>query len=147
MKTKIKWRLGELPTPSEVVGLLEAELLTKDEAREILISQETDEDRDKKSLQGEIIFLRELVQKLSNNRKADIVKEITVIERPYIKQPWFQPYYAYANTSNGIGYATSTNAVALGSASATTLTTTSGSNTLTLQAASAPQQFSAIKTF
>jgi len=99
-KTKTKWRLSDLPTPSELTDLVRADILTKEEAREILISLETDEERDKKSLQGEIKFLRELVEKLSNNRKADIIREITVIEKPYIKQPWFQPYYYYA--TNGL---------------------------------------------
>lgn len=141
-KTKTKWRLGELPTPGEVTDLVRADILTKDEAREILISLETDEERDKKSLQGEIKFLRELVEKLSNNRRADIIKEITVIEKPYIKQPWFQPYYYYA-TSGGVA---STGSNQLLSAVGTSTNAVYTASTGALNAA-APTSFSAIKTF
>jgi len=70
MTTKLKWRLKELPETHEVAHLVKEGIMTKDEAREILFSQETEEDRTKKSLQDEIKFLRELVQKLSNNIRS-----------------------------------------------------------------------------
>lgn len=105
MPTKTKWRLSALPTPQEIADLVASDILTKEEAREILISQETEEDRDKKSLQAEIKFLRELVQKLSDNRKPEIIRQIEVIEKPYFKNPWFEPYRFYCgieSSSNGI---------------------------------------------
>lgn len=150
--TKTKWRLSELPTPSELTELVTAGILTKEEAREILISLETDEERDKKSLQGEIKFLRELVEKLSSNRRADIIREIQVIEKPYYRQPWFQPYYSYVNA---VGSATMTASTTAGGSNNLIVSGTgssSGTNALysstsgTLQA-SAPTSFSAIKTF
>lgn len=146
MTTKTKWRLSELPTPAEVGQLVRDEILTKEEAREILISQETDEDRDKKSLQGEIKFLRELVEKLSNNRRADIIKEITVIEKPYIKQPWFQPYYYYA-TSGTSGTSLNTLAISGTATAQNNMAITSGTNAIYSTTNSAPASFSAIKTF
>ena len=46
----LKWRLSKLPTPDEVRELVKDKIITQDEAREILFSQETDEERDKDSL-------------------------------------------------------------------------------------------------
>lgn len=100
MTTKIKWRLGKLPDPSEVTLLLKEGVLTKDEAREILFSQVTEEDRDKESLQQEIKFLRELVNKLSN--RYDIVQQIRYIEKPYITTPWWSGYQTYCNTASNL---------------------------------------------
>lgn len=98
MTTKIKWRLGKLPDPQEVTLLLKEGVLTKEEAREILFSQVTDEDRDKESLQQEIKFLRDLVNKLSN--RYDIVQQIRYIEKPYINTPWWSGYQTYCTNTN-----------------------------------------------
>lgn len=102
MTTKIKWRLKERPTPDEVTELFKHGLLTKDEAREILFSLENDEDRTKESLQEEIKFLRELVQKLSSDR-AQIVKTIEYVQVPYKKYDWYQPYQVYCSNGSGGG--------------------------------------------
>ena len=64
-KMKLNWRLSKLPTPDEVRELVKDKVITQDEAREILFSQETEEERDKNSLESEIKFLRELVDKLA----------------------------------------------------------------------------------
>lgn len=108
-KTKTKWRLGALPKPTELTLLTKEGLLTKDEAREILISLETEEDRTKKSLQEEIKFLRELVAKLTTSRSV-IVENIRVIEKPYRQYEWYQPYYQYATTAgtSSLTYTTGT---------------------------------------
>lgn len=119
MPTKTKWRMAKLPTPDDIRALVAEKILTVAEAREILISQETDEDRDKASLQDEIKFLRELVQKLSNNSRTEIVRQIEYIEKPYRKYDWWEPYKFYCTSTAGND----------------TLTySTSGSNTLLLNA-------------
>lgn len=110
MTKKLIWRLREQPTAQSLQGLVDKSILTKDEAREILFSTETEEDRDKKSLESEIKFLRELVEKLSNdkNRIVEIIRET---EKPiYIQQPWWNGYYTwcggtqyYNATSNLVG--------------------------------------------
>ncbi len=107
MKKKLKWRLGKLPTPSEITELLQKDLITKDEAREILFSEENEETVSNESLKSEIKFLRELVQKLSE--RSSIVKEIHTIEKPYYKQHWYDPYKIYCQAANSdstfaIGY-------------------------------------------
>lgn len=159
-KTKTKWRLSQLPEPSEVVELLKADILTKDEAREILISLETEEDRTKKSLQEEIKFLRELVAKLTTNRSV-ILEGIRYIEKPYKQYDWYQPYYMYANAAQtGVGstYLTSSGGLTTATGGATTGATTGAIYSLNSSAlnqsaqaqqlsGSAPSDFTNIKTF
>jgi hypothetical protein len=75
-KTKLVWRLGERPTSEELRNLISDEIISKEEARKILFNEETQEDRDKKSLEEEIKFLRKLVEKLSNSRQT--IKEVII---------------------------------------------------------------------
>lgn len=98
MTTKLKWRLANRPTPAEVIALKEAGLLKDDEAREILFSLETDEDRDKASLQEEIKFLRQLVKDMAVTRQQ-IITTIKEVEKPYINYPWYGSYQAYCSTN------------------------------------------------
>ena len=106
-KNKIVWRLREQPTPDSLKDLVKEEILSKEEAREILFSSEGQEDRDKKSLESEIKFLRELVEKLSNNR-SQIITTIREIEVPYRRYPWYEPYGTwcsrYEDTSGTLIY-------------------------------------------
>ncbi len=134
MTTKLKWRLSKLPDAEEITTLVAAGILTKEEAREILISHENDEERDKKSLQDEIKFLRELVQKLSSDR-ATIIKTIEVVKVPYQTQPWYQPYIAYCSSTPqqqyinaGGGGGGSTSMQALYTANANTVYSTTSTN-------------------
>lgn len=101
-KTKLVWRLGNRPTTIEVINLVETKLITQDEAREILFNTETEEDRDKKSLQSEIKFLRELVEKLSDGKMSRIVEVIREVEKPiYIDRNWYQPYQQWYTVTSG----------------------------------------------
>lgn len=140
MTTKIKWRLGKLPDPLEVADLVRQGILTKDEAREILFTQETQEDRDKESLQEEIKFLRQLVEKLSN--RTEIVRQIEYIEKPYRKYDWYEPYKFYCSTNNAIYSTTGTSTINLMAAS-------SDANTANLSytVSSSEPDFTSIKTF
>lgn len=101
MKKKLNWRLGKLPTSDEVRELVKDKIITQDEAREILFNQETEEDRDKKSLESEIKFLRELVEKLSNNptRIIETIKEIKV---PYYQYNWYHPYEVWCSSGTSL---------------------------------------------
>ncbi len=158
MTTKIKWRLGSLPTPEEITLLLAQGVLTKDEAREILFSLETDEDRDKKSLQEEIKFLRELVQKLSNNQTTRIIETIREVQKPWQKFEWYQPYYYYANaggtsaiyTTGGTGSLNVQSSLSGSTSNAMMLTSatgTSASNSVLTASGSSAPAFTQIKTF
>lgn len=100
--TKLIWRLSSLPTPSELQELVKDKIITQEEAREILFTKEDSDERDKKSLESEIKFLRELVDKLSKDRKV-ITETIKYIEKPYYQYDWYQPYKWYCTSANNIG--------------------------------------------
>lgn len=97
--TKLIWRLSSLPTPSELQELVKDKIITQEEAREILFTKEDSEERDKKSLESEIKFLRDLVDKLSKDRKV-ITETIKYIEKPYYNYDWYGPYKWYCTTTN-----------------------------------------------
>ena len=132
MTKKIVWRLKEVPTSEKIALLVERHLLTNDEAREILFKSETEEDRDKKSLESEIKFLRELVEKLSQD-KSRIIEVIREIEKPYYPYRWWRPYDIWCGGTTG-GNFTCSNGVATG-------------NLVMNAAMNATSNFSDIKTF
>lgn len=149
MTTKIKWRLKEQPTSESLRELVATGLLTKEEAREILFSLEDDQARDKESLQEEIKFLRELVQKLSSDR-AQIVKTIEYVQVPYKKYDWYQPYQVYcSSTGNGLITASGAGGASGGGASYLTTSGTSGTNTIAsyTYSNSVDDKFTGISTF
>ena len=135
-KETLKWRLSKLPSSDEVISLVKDQIITKEEAKEILFSKESEEDRDKKSLESEIKFLRELIAKLSENRNQ-IIEKIKYVEKPYYNYDWYKPYVYYCNTGGGV------NAVNHLSTSGTTATL--GSNSLLVS--DTTDDFAAIKTF
>ncbi len=98
-KTNLKWRLGKLPSVTEVTLLIEKSLITEDEARDILFSSETQEGKNIESLEAEIKFLKELVEKLSSKSEVRIIETIKEIERPYRNWDWYGPTVTYC--SNG----------------------------------------------
>jgi len=93
-KKTLKWRLSKLPTVEELQTLVKDKIITQDEARDILFSEETKTDgdsRDTKSLKSEIKFLRDLVEQLSKNR-THVIETIKTVERPYRRYDWYGPY-------------------------------------------------------
>lgn len=146
--TKLVWRLANRPTPDEVAALFDKGLLTKDEAREILFSLETEEDRTGKSLKEEIKFLRELIQKLSTN-KTVIIETIREVEKPWKKYDWYQPYHMYSTSGTSLlsmNGSSVTNAAYNLSASAGALTGQLN-DAQSLASNSAASDFTSIQTF
>ncbi len=94
-KTNLKWRLGKLPTPEDLVDLVNTKIITQDEARQILFTQE--DEPAMADLKSEIKFLRQLVDKLANNSR--IVTTIREIQTPtYIKYPWWNTYNTWCQS-------------------------------------------------
>ena len=100
MTNKLKWRLVKLPTSEEVTKLVNDKIITKEEAREILFSEEIENEKSVDDLKQEIKFLKELVEKLSNNNRSQIVETIRYIEKPYYNWGWYQPYQIYCSNSD-----------------------------------------------
>lgn len=93
--TKLVWRLSSRPTVEEITLLLKEKILTKDEVKQILFSSETEEDRDKKSLELEIKFLKEIITEMSKT-KGQIIDVVKYIEKPiYYNQPWYNGTVTY----------------------------------------------------
>mgnify|MGYP001618903016 CR=1 FL=1 len=138
---KLIWRLKEQPSTESLRELVKDKILTNEEAREILFSSETEEDRDKKGLESEIKFLRELVDKLSSNKLSRVVEVIKEVYRPYEKYDWYRPYTVWCDNQNKM-FATniSTDTIVFGSAG-------NGSGTVTTDTIETNKAFSSIKTF
>lgn len=153
MTKKIVWRLGRLPEPLELASLVKDKIITQEEAREILFSSETQEDRDKKSLESEIRFLRDIVEKLSKS-KTEVVKIIEQIQVPYKRWDWYQPYQIWcgSTTTESIIGGTNMAYFSTGTDNLAVSNTSSINNMLTSNGAnptgnSASGAFTAIKTF
>ena len=115
MTKKIVWRLKEQPTSEMLRELVKDNILTKNEAREILFNLEEQTDRDIESFKSEIKFLRELVEKLANPQK--VVEIIREIEKPWKPYCWWQPYWVWSTTSCGYSSNTNTSALMAGASS------------------------------
>jgi len=123
MTTKLVWRLKEQPTTEALRELVKDKILTNDEAREILFSSQEETERDVKSLEAEIKFLRELVDKLSQNR-SQIVEVIKEVQQPYYHWNWYQPYTVWCGSSGSVTCTNTGNANLTG-----TYTSTADGNT------------------
>jgi hypothetical protein len=138
---KLVWRLKEQPTAESLQKLVSSGILSKEEAKEVLFNQETEEDRDKKSLESEIKFLRDLVEKLSQGNNSRIVEVIREVERPYKVYPWVQYYNGWCDSVTTTGTYDNSGSI----------TTTGGAMNLvgniTGSGQSAITNFSSIKTF
>lgn len=151
MTKKLIWRLGKLPTVDELLLLVSNKTITQEEARNILFNFEAQEDRDKKSLESEIRFLRELVEKLSKNSAITIVETIKYVDNPYLHQPWFRPYATWGNlnTVQSVNQTIGTGAVTsqLNTGFATATLATSGGTQTNVNTVNAVVKFSEIETF
>jgi hypothetical protein len=121
MQQKLKWRLSKLPTPSELVELVNNKLITQEEAKEILFDLRTEADVDTEALKKEIEFLRKVVEDLSSTR----TQTIRVIEKNinnYSGWGWYQPYVTYCTTGDLAG----TGGITLSGSGGTNLSASSG---------------------
>jgi hypothetical protein len=113
-KTKLVWRLSNRPKVEEITLLHEKGLLTKDEAKEILFSEQTQEDREKDSLDAEIKFLKEIIESLS---RGTVYREV-IRQVPYYyqKYDWYEPTITWCNSMGGstIGITAGTNIITYG---------------------------------
>lgn len=115
MTKKLIWRLKEQPSTESLRELVKDKILTNEEAREILFTSQEETERDVKSYQEEIKFLRDLIEKLSDRNKI-----VEVVKEYHYTQPWYQPYHYW---TTGVVYCGNTTT---GTANAISGTLTSG---------------------
>ena len=141
MTKNLKWRFSKMPTPDEVLKLVNDKIITKEEAREILFNEEEQTERTKESLEQEIKFLRELVDKLSNRTQTiEVIKEI---HKPYYKWDWYRPYNVWTSGS-GVTTLCGSNTT---TTSGTTCLTSGSGGSVSNQATGVNCSFTDIKTF
>ena len=97
MTNNLKWRLTKLPTVEELTLLVEKNIVTKEEAKEVLFNKETESERDIESYKQEIKFLRDLINNLSKNNRNTLLTEIRYMEKPYYNYGWYGPYNVLCN--------------------------------------------------
>lgn len=87
-KRNLTWKLDELPSAGELADLVETQVITKEEAREIMFgSPESDKDKIK-ALEDQIEMLLGLVKTLSQ-------RTTSIIKVPYIYTPTYEPTRPY----------------------------------------------------
>lgn len=86
--------MKETPTSTGLRELVKDQILSKDEAREILFNLEEPNERDIKSLEQEIKFLRDVIQRLTS--RSEIVTIIKKVEKPYREYYWYKPYWTWS---------------------------------------------------
>lgn len=122
----LTWKLGELPTAGELADLVDAEVITKEEAREIMFGSPESDKEVIKTLQEQITFLQDLVKELSKSRTT----YIPTFTREVRVTPYFEKYWM--NTNKVLGYAGYTLTTATGTGSKTftagSISGTSGTN-------------------
>jgi hypothetical protein len=145
MTTKLVWRLSKLPTTSEITELVLNKIITQEEAREILLKTEKDEERDSESLKSEIKFLRELVENISKNNRTVVTEYI--YKYPSYNYSWIQPYISWCTNTGltGTSYGTTTSGNYINATNANYVDATG--NVTNASGSSDSYNFAAISTF
>ena len=124
-KNQLKWRLRDLPDATEIADLVKTSVISKEEARELLFSEEN-KDEKIKALEEEIKFLRGLVDTLASkhNGWGTIVHEYRDYTPRYSKY-WYDSYGTVMSTLSTVG---DNSSITLDAGSTTLTTTGSTSN-------------------
>lgn len=98
---KLVWRLSKAPTVDELKTAVEASIITKDEAKEMLVRNEEDVPKDQlKEVKDELKLLRDLVMKIAAEKQfipltyPIIIREI----KEYPRSPWIYPWITWSST-------------------------------------------------
>lgn len=97
----LKWRLAEKPTAQSLQDLVKSQIITKEEARQILLDEGEYTSKDLQEIKDEIALLRKLV--LETNNGYSVIK---IIERevptwkPY--WTWTNPYLTYCSSNSNV---------------------------------------------
>jgi polyhydroxyalkanoate synthesis regulator phasin len=108
MITILKWRLSERPTPENLLKLVESGIISKEEAKKIVLDEGEVNQTDIEALKGEMTILRKMVLELSDKTgKTTEIVRIIEKEVPYYIEKWngssiWKPYYYYC-TMSGTG--------------------------------------------
>lgn len=105
----LKWRLAEKPTAQSLQDLVKSQIITKEEARQILLDEGEYTSKDLQEIKDEIALLRKLVLETSNGFNIiKIIEKEVPTWKPY--WGWTNPYITYCSTNGNslIGNGTTT---------------------------------------
>lgn len=71
----LKWRLSSKPTREDVIIMLDKQIITKEEARQMLFSEESTNEKIQ-ALEEQVTFLKSVIEKLPNQAPATVIKYI-----------------------------------------------------------------------
>lgn len=118
-KKNLTWKLSELPTAGELADLVDSEVISKEEAREIMFGSAENDKEVIKTLQDQLEFLQDLVKELSKRNTTTYLPTFT--REIHVTRPYYEKYWM--NTNKVLGDAGYT----LTAGSVTTTSGTSGS--------------------
>ena len=105
MKKKLVWRLDDRPTVDSLKTAVEADLITKEEAKDMLVRSKEEITKDSlKEIKDEIKFLRDMVLELSRKEPEVVYKHIYDYwrDRPY--KAWGSEWYSLSSkTAESVG--------------------------------------------
>lgn len=100
----LKWKLKEKPTTENVVELVNAHIITKEEARQIVLEKTEDiKMSDIESIKEEVKLLRKLVLELIDKKPSEVIVKIiekNIINVPYKYNEWTTPYITYCSNNS-----------------------------------------------
>lgn len=102
VKKQLKWRLSERPTVESIERLIALGVITKEEAKMLLLDEDEIRPKSLKDLENEIGLLRELVLDISK-RQPFVINPIQIIERHverYPTYPWTRPYAVFCSSNS-----------------------------------------------
>jgi len=80
----LKWRLSQAPTYEQVMDLLDAEVITSDEAKQILFSEVNSADQTK-ALDEQVTFLKDIIDRLSKQPPQQVWTYVNAYQP---RNPW-----------------------------------------------------------
>lgn len=94
----LKWRLSERPSPDNILKLVEGGIITKEEAKGIILDEVSVDEVGLNSVKEELALLRKLI--LDSTTPNNVL--IKIIEKniePHHNWGWTNPYTAWCSTS------------------------------------------------
>lgn len=83
----LKWRLSEKPTVENLKSLVDSQIITKEEAKKIVLDESVVSQADIEEIKAEIKLLRKIV--LEGNSRTEIIR---IIEKEI---PTWKPYWGW----------------------------------------------------
>lgn len=84
----LTWKLSELPSAGEIASLVDSEVITKEEARDIMFGNPESDKEKLEALEKLVDFLQGLIKDLTKNKVAIMPYERTVYIDRHIRPYW-----------------------------------------------------------